>query len=400
MRNWYASINASPGITTESFDTLKKKADEVKQTTGKKMMCNLLTDEVAIRQHVQWNQAAMKFDGFIDCGRDAADNESLPLAKDALVYMVTGVDEDFKIPIAYFLVNGLTADERAALTNQILVRLSEIGIEVVAITFDGLPANLAMLNAFGGGFDGKPYIFDPVNKKRKIWIILDAAHMIKLARNCIATRNLIDGNGGKIEWKYFVSLYEAQKNLASNLNNKLTKAHIQWEKKKMSVKLAAETLSASVADAMEFMQNECSQFENVGPTVKFIRVFNDIFDIMNSTTSKNATGFKRPLSKSTAGEHFRCFDEALEYIKELKVEGDTDSILSSSIHTAFTGFYNNIISFKAIFQEYVLNTKKLTKIITHRFSQDLLESFFSSIRSMGGRKSTFLNLFFSYLNIH
>lgn len=36
MRNWYASLNASPGFTTESFDVLRRKADEWKEKKGSK----------------------------------------------------------------------------------------------------------------------------------------------------------------------------------------------------------------------------------------------------------------------------------------------------------------------------------------------------------------------------
>lgn len=204
----------------------------------------------------------------------------------------------------------------------------------------------------------------------------------------ISSRNLIDGDGGQISWKYFESLYDAQKNLPYNLGNKLTKAHMQWDKKKMSVKLAAETLSNSVADSMEFMQKECEHFKDVGATVKFIRMINDSFDIMNSTSSESASGFKRAISTSTAPELFPRLEEAMAYMKLLKVEGEKKSVFSSSVHTSFTGFYNNAISFTGIFNDYV-KTNKIAKIVTHRFSQDLLESFFGSIRSMGG-----MNLFF------
>lgn len=153
----------------------------------------------------------------------------------------------------------------------------------------------------------------------------------------------------------------------------------------MSVKLAAETLSNSIADAMEFLQQECTDFKDVGATVKFIRMINDIFDIMNSTKSQNATAFKRNILKSTAPELFSRFEEAMAYMKQLKVEGETKSIFSSSVHTPFTGFFNDIIAFMGIFNDYVL-TDKMEKIVTHRFSQDLLESFFGSIRSMGGKR--------------
>lgn len=333
-----------------------------------------------------------KYAGNIDSGRSDLRNVeqgSLPLAKDALVFMISGIKEKFKIPIGYFLASGLTADEKAALVSEALIRLSEIGIEVIAITFDGHASNVALLNVFGGKWNERPYILDPVDKNRKIYLILDPAHMLKLVRNCIGSRDLIDGDGGKICWKYFAELYDAQKELPWNLGNKLTKTHIiHWDLKKMSVRLAAETLSNSVADSMDFMRRECDRFKDAGPTAKFIRIFNDIFDVMNSTGSKCATGFKRAISKSTAPELFRRLEEAMKYIKGLKVAGENKCILLSKINTAFTGFYNNCISFMAIFNDYV-QTDKIVEIYTHRFSQDLLESFFGTVRSMGGKYSCF-----------
>lgn len=75
------------------------------------------------------------------------------------------------------------------------IRLNEIGIKIIGITHDGHASNLAMLNAFGGSWDVRPYIFDPAEENRKIYVFLDAAHMLKLARNTIGSRDLIDGDG-------------------------------------------------------------------------------------------------------------------------------------------------------------------------------------------------------------
>lgn len=388
MRNWYASINASPGFTTEAFETLKHKADEHKNQTGSKLTCCLMFDEMSIRNHAQWNKPAMEYEGFVDVGRKHSNENDLPIANDALVFMISGFEQKFKIPIAYFLTNGLTSDEKAAIVNEGLIRLSEIGIETISITFDGHASNQAMLNAFGGSWDGKPYILDPTDKNRKIYVLLDAAHMLKLARNTIGSRDLIDGDGGIISWRYFQALYDAQKFLSYNLGNKLTKAHMQFESKKMNVRLAAETLSNSVADSMEFMKTECEQFKDVDATAKFTRMINDVFDAMNSTGKEGATEFKRTISKSSAPDIFKRFDECMAYIKELKVVGERKPILSSTIHTAFTGFYNNMISLKGLFNDYV-QTGKISEIVAHRLSQDLLESFFGTIRSMGGKHLSF-----------
>lgn len=370
----------------EAIETLHKKANEIKQKYGreKTLICGLMCDEILIRRHVQWNSTTMKFDGFIDAGRPIPDQDMLPVAKESLVFMISGVEEDFKIPIGYFFSNGLNADEKAALTNEALIRLHKVGVEIVSLTLDGLATNFAMCNILGADFkEDQAYFPHPVQANHKVYVILDPPHMLKLARTSISSKNLVDSDGGIIQWKYFKMLYEKQKELPFNLGNKITKEHIEFERKKMSVKLAAQILSNSVADTMEFFKDHDEEFKDVDATVKYIRIINDIFDIMNSTTSKKATGFKRTISESTSNEFFQRFDEAKTYLKGLMVEDDTTSIFSATIRTAFVGFYNNMVNFEKIYEDYV-QSGKLGVLITHRFSQDLLESFFGSIRSMGG----------------
>lgn len=383
MRNWYASINSAPGFTSEAFEALKSKADEQKKN-GKQLYANLIFDEMSIRKHSQWNPYKLKFDGFIDMGLPATEEKPLALAKDAIVFLVSGANDDFKIPVSYFLTNGLIAEERAALLNEILIRLADIGIVIVSIIFDGLVSNLAMCKLMGANFKtDEAYIFDPVNLTRKIYIILDAAHMLKLMRNCLGSRNLIDADGEEIGWIFIKSLYETQMNLSYNLGNKLTKEHMDWSYKKMNVRLAGETLSNSVADSIEFMSNKSEDFKNAEGTVKFIRTVNDTFDVQNSLKLNGSTGFKRPLSMSNHVDAFDLFKKAMPYLKTIRVEGESNTIFSSGSRTPFMGFYFNMMNFMRIFDEYV-RTGKIEFLITHRFSQDLIETLFGCIRSMGG----------------
>lgn len=384
VRNWYASLNASPGFTSESFDALKSKAEAQRSKNGTNLLCAVIFDEMSIRRHVQWDPAQSKYTGLIDVGRKYVGEEEIPLAKDALVYLVSGISEDFKIPVAYFFTNGLNADEKAAILNELLIRLAEVGVEVISITFDGHKSNKAMCHKMGANFEeGKGYIFDPVKNDRKIYIFYDPPHMLKLARNQIGSKILVDGDENDIQWKYIDLLYQTQKQLPSNLDNKLTMEHMQWTSKKMNVRLAAETLSSSVADALEFLMGENADFEGAEPTIKYIRVINDMFDIMNSTTSGTAIGFKRPISMSTYSEHSEKLKEAMVYLRGLQIKHEHKSIFVSENGTAFVGFYTDAINFMNIFRVYV-KTGRLDSLIAHRFCQDHIESFFGCIRSMGG----------------
>lgn len=73
---------------------------------------------MGIRKHIQWNAEKCGFDGFCTNSNtnntrkaDNSDNNN-SIAKDALVFMAVG--SNFKIPVAYFLLNGLDGIEARA----------------------------------------------------------------------------------------------------------------------------------------------------------------------------------------------------------------------------------------------------------------------------------------------
>ena len=72
---------------------------------------------------------------------------------------------------------------------------------------------------------------------------------------------------------------------------------VQWGQLKMKVKLAAQTLSSSVADALAFCQNDLGlpEFRKCTATVEFIRIIDKLFHLFNSRYPL-AKGFKSPLS--------------------------------------------------------------------------------------------------------
>lgn len=95
MRNWYASMNASPGFTSESFNILREKAAKEMKEKGTKLPVCFMYDEMSIHKQSQFNPSTLKFDGFVDVGRPT-NEQTLPLARDALVFMVSGIEETFQ----------------------------------------------------------------------------------------------------------------------------------------------------------------------------------------------------------------------------------------------------------------------------------------------------------------
>jgi len=146
LEKWFQTIDGRPGFTKEAFDALKLRT----ASSAKPLVCALMMDEVAIRQQLEWD--GKRFCGYIDMGT-GIDDDTMPLAKEALTFMVVGFNHCFKLPVGYFLIAGLGGTERANLVNQCLSRLHDAGVVVVSLTFDGCAANMAMVNNLGCNFN-------------------------------------------------------------------------------------------------------------------------------------------------------------------------------------------------------------------------------------------------------
>jgi len=67
---------------------------------------------MSIRQQVEWD--GQKFCGYVDLNT-GIDSDQVPEAKEVLVFMLVALNDCWKIPVGYFLLDGLSAPEK--LTN-------------------------------------------------------------------------------------------------------------------------------------------------------------------------------------------------------------------------------------------------------------------------------------------
>lgn len=383
-----SNANGEPGFCKQSFSILTQLAIDNK-ANGTSLVCSLIFDEMSIRKHLQWSDSQKKFLGYINYGF-RPDGTEMPLANNAIVFMLNGINVKFTLPVAHYFIQSLKAEEKVCLLTEIIEAITACGVRVINISFDGLLSNITMCKLLGASFEMdnfKPEFILP-GQEQKTYIILDPSHMLKLARNCVGNHNLILENGEEIKWKYFQKLEEYRVIKGYTLTHKLNKKHMNWENFKMNVRVAAETLSDSVANSMEYlMQAGYEEFTNASPTITFIRHINKIFDIMNTDKIKSDNNiFKNPIDCYTANDIFAYFNEATEYFAKIKItnrQGQIVRVINSTLRTAFRGFIINMINFRSIYEECVV-TKVMDYLPTHRFSQDILEAFFGRIRSQLG----------------
>jgi hypothetical protein len=119
IRNWYRSVNGSPGFTNEALHAIKLRIADNKNK-GKNTICNIVVDEMAIRQQLLFNN---RFDGSVEFGADhSEDVDNVPLAKEALVFMCVGINDSWKIPVGYFLISGLPGKKRSMLLKMLVLK--------------------------------------------------------------------------------------------------------------------------------------------------------------------------------------------------------------------------------------------------------------------------------------
>lgn len=347
---------------------------------------------MSIRSTTQYDNKEMS--GYIDFGTDI-EHDHTTIAKDALVFLFVCLNGAWKIPVGYFLGNGIKADQKANLIQQCLCLLHETGVRVIALTCDGATVNFTALSELKcnlkldatdtEGDKIQSWFPHPVTGL-KVFVFLDPCHMIKLIRNIFGDlKTIVDGlSTGYIKWKYITELYDLHKHELLHLANKLRSAHIHFRKQKMKVRLATQLFSKSVSQALEVCQEHLHlpQFKYCTATIAFLSTFNDLFDIFNSKNMRQFN-FKQPINSYNYETIMKKLTECKKYIMNLKLENGV-KIIHSTRKTGLLGFIICINSLEGVYNELCIENNHMKYIPRYKFSQDHIELFFGCIRSRGG----------------
>ena len=305
IQSWAASVDCEPGFLCDVISFLGNAA----QNNAVLSDVVLIVDPMAIRKGTWWDAKQIAYVGRVDYGTGMPEADD-DLATEALVFMISGVSGHWKHPIGYFLQNKMSASVQAQLIKDCIGLLSAEKLNVVALVFDGSFTNQSTAVKLGCKMsvsDLQTWFLHPETDK-KIHVIFDVCHMVKLLRNLLVDKKVIcheqNGKLEEISWWYIESLNRLQEDLGFSFANKLKNQHIEWTRHKMNVSLAAQTLSSSVAAAIDFLRKE-SQMENFAgseATTDFIRKVDLAFDLLNS---------RNPLAKGTWSisipKHVRTF---------------------------------------------------------------------------------------------
>lgn len=119
------------------------------------------------------------------------------------------------------------------------------------------------------------------------------------------------------------------------------------------------------------------RFKEAGPTIKFIRLMNKVFDLLNSRNPMTVQ-MKMPIREKNEDLWMPVFEEALTYLRNVKTVCNK-KLVTTKKKTPFQGFIITITSVIGIYNDYV-KLQKIKYLLTYKLSQDHLELFFCSVR--------------------
>ena len=379
IRNWLSSLDCFPGFLSEVLAFLK--AEVVQQQDLKN--CAPIVDGMSIRKQIMWDDSKGKFVGYTDYGGIVDADHDSP-ASEALFLQIVSYRNKLKFPVAYFLTNKANADIQTQIITCCLQNLFDAGILIRSITCDGTATNIQTFkNLIGSDLhEDNSYFYHPCALDVEVYCMLDSCHMLKLARNCMAEK-LIISETGTIRWVFIKKLHEIQEREQLRFANSLTSAHINYKNKIMNVRLAAQALSSTVANALSFFQNKGDpNFYECSETVYFIHMIDKIFDILN-VRNPFGKGYKAPIRPETMFYFEEVFNTATHYLKNLKI--DDVPILTHPRKTFALGFIITMKSTLGLAQDlFNLQHNPLKYFLSYKCSQDHLEIYFSCLRGREG----------------
>ena len=372
-----------------------------------KKYVGIIQDEVRIKSDLVYNKHTGELVGYINL--DDIGNELLNLehelagtaqavAKFMLVVMVRGVCSNLQYPLAAFPTEGITSDFLYPIIwEAIEVVQVTAGLQVLFITCDGASANRKFFTLHSDQRDRGIYrLVNPYfGTNDHIYFISDVPHLLKTSRNCFANsyahkRSRSMWNQGTISWQDLVRLFEDYCRGAYRLCPKLTPGHVYLTSfSRMKVNLAAQVLSGTVANALEFTYGD-----QMAPTVNFIRMMDRWFDMMNSRNLSEAHQKRNPDIAAFSRED----DPRLDWLVNVFLPYFDD--WTASINARFQHLPAAERARKQLSQQtltgLLITTKSIVEcvrfllgkgpafVLTEHFNQDALERHFGHYRQKGG----------------
>ena len=244
--SWLEGVDGRPGISAAALSIISDKHNLYSD------VC-LIIDAMHIKISVSMDQTNNELFGFVDLGDGQQGVETE--ATEILVFMISSLKLHGRLPIAYYSTNRLSGEAMADLVRNAIQALDTRGFCVYVVTMDGAACNVSMAKYLGCSLNITS--INPRNTlpgiDHDIYIYFYPCNMIKLIRNNLEKCEKWQTTHGPAKWDHIKLVHSTQDSVGLPLGTRLTSCHINFQNNKMKVSLAVQTLSKSVAAALELL---------------------------------------------------------------------------------------------------------------------------------------------------
>ena len=364
-----SNINIRPGLCRNMLNLFRVK---IASMTKQEKLCAVVIDEMALKRGLHYDSINDEVEGLEDYGHLGRTKNG---ADHALVIMLRGIVNHWKQPIAYFLSKGaMSSNILQAILTEVLKEVFLLGVSPKVVIWDQGSNNRCVMQKLGVTVN-HPYTFIG---GRKLFMMYDPPHLMKSIRNNFKRHGYKYGTDD-VSWRYIEKFYEMDAALPIRMAPKLTKRHIAVPAfADLSVKLAVQVLSHTVAAGITTMVRLKALEPNASATANFISSMDKLFNCFNSRNFSNKAPMAHAFSASSG--HVAFLQHACEDFKRLRCKNKTGSL------PCLTGWQLSINCLLQLWDDLSSN-EQVSYLLTSRLNQDCLENLFSVIRGKGGHRT-------------
>lgn len=116
-----ASVRFEAGINPKLLEMIKSSVNKLNEVDK---FVTIGWDEMSLTSHLDFNSVKDYIDGFVDYG----DRREMKFGTHALVFMVRGIEKEFKQPVAYFITENISSIELSELIRLVIEAVLDTGI--------------------------------------------------------------------------------------------------------------------------------------------------------------------------------------------------------------------------------------------------------------------------------
>lgn len=312
------------------FGPLVKKRLELLASTLSpiEMIGSVSLDESTIAPGEEYDRPTQQFIGGVDMGGIVPNSkEGTDEAREAnkvLAFEFTGLTKHYKVPIAFYFVRELTAEELLALLLEVIKQLEALGYKVFRVCTDNLSTNRKLFTLLNNGTLSH-VVRHPVQSGateeeirdygfRPLFLCFDYCHVLKNVKHQFFDRNF-HINGEMVTAKFLKTIFQQQSGELLVLLRGMTCKHMNpTSVEKQKVKPAMDVFRQEAIAAIKVhaeLGTEGFAFEDIEGTVKFMETFGRWISIHDVSSSKEYILKRLPDKKP----FYSSNDERLDWLE-------------------------------------------------------------------------------------